>query len=161
MLAHSERPRWLFYLNWILLTLLGLPLAFVLNLFVVGLLTAVVGDYVYVAGVRHITEDYVGMYTFVPLAGLLTGVMQYGLLRLYLPRMGGWVAATLGGWLVGVGLALLPGWLGWAGPWFTVPLAFLVMGLALSRNAAWYFSASPGGRPAGTGALSRNWAPPW
>jgi hypothetical protein len=105
--------------------------AFVLNLFLLGLITAIVGDYIDVAGVRHITEDYLGMYTFVPLTGLLTGVLQYGLLRRYLPRMGWWVAATMGGWLLGACLTQIPGWLGWTNPLFNLDLTFLVMGLSI------------------------------
>ena len=74
------------------------------------------GDIIYVNGVRHITEDYLALYIFIPLAGLFMGFLQYGLLRRYLPRMGWWVIATIGGWLMGGLLILIPSWLNWISP---------------------------------------------
>ena len=103
----SQKPDWSFYLGWIGVTVLALPIAFVLTLVIMRIIITFVGDYLYVDGVRHITEDYLAMYFLVPLAGLVTGVMQYGLLRRTLPRMGGWVLATLGGWLLGMLLVAL------------------------------------------------------
>lgn len=131
MIATTATPRWRFYLLWILLTVLCLPIAFVLDLLLMRIITRFVGDYVYVGGVRHITEDYLGMYAFIPFAGLVTGVLQYGLLRRYLPHMGWWVATTLGGWLVGGYLVLIPTWLGWESPLFTIGLAFVALGLSI------------------------------
>ena len=32
--------------------------------------------------------------------GLFSGVFQYSLLQLYVPKMGGWIVATLAGWLL-------------------------------------------------------------
>ncbi len=131
MTVNAEKPRWSFYLLWIAGAVLCVPLAFFLNLLFVRIVTPFVGDFVYVAGVPHITEDYFYMYTFIPIAGLLTGLLQYGLLRRYLARMSWWVAMTLGGWLVGVFLDLLPGWLGWTSPLFTAGLAMIVLGLSI------------------------------
>jgi hypothetical protein len=59
-------------------------------------------------------------------------VLQYGLLRRYLPRMGWWVLATSGGWLLG--LFLISGSF-----WFdictyescSIDLAFIVLGLSI------------------------------
>ena len=97
-----------------------------------NIITNVVGDVIYVDGVRRITEDYLGMYTFIPLLGLFTGVLQYGLLRRYLPRMGWWVWATLGGWLLGVLLILISRWLNfWTYETFDIDLAFIVLGLSI------------------------------
>ena len=59
-----------------------------------------VGDTIQVGRQTHITEDFLLIYVFLPLMGLLTGLLQYLLLRRYLPRMGGWVVATLLGWLL-------------------------------------------------------------
>src|SRR5512146_2263877 len=111
MMANNEKPRWSLYLNWILLTLICVPAAFFLSILILGIATNFVGDYIYVNGVQHITEDYLALYVFVPMAGLLTGVAQYGLLRRYLPRMGWWVLATTGGWLLGALLVSIPAWL--------------------------------------------------
>ena len=156
MIANSERPRWLFYLLWILLTLLCVPIAFVLDLIIMRIITLFVGDFIYVDGVRHITEDYLAMYTFIPIVGLLTGVLQYGLLRRYLPQMGWWVAATVAGWLLGVFLTLIPGWLSWTNPLFNLDVAFIVMGLSIGAwqwlllrrrlpRAGWWIGANVAG----------------
>jgi hypothetical protein len=81
--------------------------------------------------VRQITEDYLGLYIFIPIAGLLTGLLQYGLLCHYLSQMGWWVAATIGGWLLGILLTMVPGWLNWTSQLFNFDLAFIVMGLSI------------------------------
>jgi hypothetical protein len=39
--------------------------------------------------------------------GLLTGILQYTLLRHYLPQMGWWIGATLSGWLLPFGLGFV------------------------------------------------------
>ncbi len=91
-----------------------------------------VGDYIYVDGVRYITEDYLWGYFFVPIVGLLTGLLQYGLLRRYLPHMGWWVLDTTGGWLLGALLILISGWLNfWTYESFDIDLAFIVMGFSI------------------------------
>lgn len=57
--------------------------------------------------------------------------MQYGLLRRYLPRMGWWVLATIGGWLLG--LLLIFGWINiWTFASFDMDLAFIVLGLSIA-----------------------------
>jgi hypothetical protein len=156
MIAKNEKPRWFFYLLWILVTLLCFPAAFILDLVILRVIIHFVGDFMYVEGVRHITEDYLGTYTFIPIVGLLTGLLQYGLLRRYLPQMGGWVAATSGGWLLGAFLALLPGWLNWTNPLFTMDSAFIVMGLSIGAGqwlllrrhlprAGWWIAANVAG----------------
>ena len=131
MIANHEQPRWSFYLLWILLTMFCVPMAFFLNLIILRLIILFVGDFIYVNGVQHITEDYLALYAFVPLMGLLTGVLQYELLRRYLPHMGWWVAATIGGWLLGAFLILLPGWLNPTNTVLSLDLAFLIMGLSI------------------------------
>ena len=131
MIANLEKPRWFFYLLWILLTLLCVPIAFFLDLAILRLIILFVGEYITVVGVRHITEDFLGLYTFVPIAGVLTGLLQYGLLRRYLPQMGWWVAATTGGWLLGAFVNVIPGWLNWKNPFFNLDAALVVMGLSI------------------------------
>ena len=156
MTANNEKPRWFFYLLWILLTLLCVPIAFFLDLIILRIIILFVGDFIYVDGVRHITEDYLYMYTFIPIVGFLTGALQYGLLRRYLPHMGWWVAMTMGGWLLGVFLDLIPGWLGWTSPLFTGGLAFVVLGLSIGAGqwlllrrrlsrAGWWIGANVAG----------------
>lgn len=127
-----KKPEWFFYPAWIILTMLCVPIAFVLNLAILRVITIFVGDFIYVDGVRHITEDYLSMYTFISLVGLLTGLLQYRLLRRYLPHMGWWVLATTGGWLLGALLILISGWLNfWTYESFDIDLAFIVMGLSI------------------------------
>jgi hypothetical protein len=131
MIMNNEKPRWSFYLIWIILTSLCIPIAFFLNFAVLRIIIEFVGDFIYVNGVRHITEDYLFLYTFIPMVGLLIGILQYGLLRHYLPRMGWWVLATTAGWLLGVFLIVLSGWLKFIDETFNLDLAFLLMGLAI------------------------------
>ena len=153
MIANSEKPRWFFYPIWIILTFLCVPIAFFLDLAILRIITSFVGDFIYVDGVRHITEDYLGMYLFVPLVGLLTGVLQYGLLRRYLPRMGWWVLATTGGWLLGVLLIAIPAWLNWTDGSSNLDFAFILIGLSIGAGqwlllqrrlprAAWWIVAN-------------------
>jgi hypothetical protein len=106
-----------------------------------------------VNGVRHITEDYLFMYIFVPTVSLLTGAFQYTLLRRYLPRMGGWVLVTSAGWLLGILLVLMPDWLNWRSGSLNFDLAFPLMGLAIGiaqwlllqrqlSHAGWWIAAN-------------------
>jgi len=102
-----------------------------LSFAVLSIIIQFVGDFIYVNGVHHITEDYLFIYTFIPMVGLLTGVLQYGLLRRYLPCMGWWVLATTGGWLLGLLLFLLPNWLNWTNRSLNLDMMFILMGLAI------------------------------
>jgi hypothetical protein len=152
--ASLKKPERSFYLGWIVFTSLCVPVAYFLSIIILKIITNIVGDFVYVNGVRHITEDYLGMYVFVPLVSLLTGALQYGLLRRYLPRMGWWVVATVAGWLLGVLSIALPGWLGWTDtPLNNLDLIFLVMGVAIGitqwlllrrrlARAGWWIAAN-------------------
>lgn len=131
-MATIKKPEWFFYPTWIILTLLCVPLAFFINIAIMLVITSFIGDFIYVDGVRHITEDYLSMYTFIPIVGFVTGLLQYGLLRRYLPHMGWWVLATTGGWLLGGFLILISGWLNiWPYESFDLDLAFIVMGLSI------------------------------
>jgi hypothetical protein len=126
-----KKPEWFFYPTWIMLTFLSIPVAFLFDLVILRMITNFVGEYIYVNGVRHITEDYLSIYTFVPIAGLLTGVFQFGLLRRYLPRMGWWVLATAGGWLLGMLLIVISNRLRWTNSSINLDFVFLVMGLSI------------------------------
>ena len=130
-----EKPEWTFYLVWVILTTLCIPIAFILDLVVLKAIISFVGDFIYVNGVQHVTEDYLFSYTFVPVAGLITGVLQYWLLHRYLTRMGWWILATTGGWLLGLLIILIPGWLDfWNFEVFDLDLAFILMGLSIGTG---------------------------
>jgi hypothetical protein len=79
--VNFKKPKRSFYLSWIVLTAFSVPIAFFFSLIALKIVTNIVGDYVFVNGVRHITEDYLAMYVLVSIASLLTGALQYGLLR--------------------------------------------------------------------------------
>jgi len=102
-----KKPEWFFYPAWIILPLLCVPTAFALYFVITRIINYFGGHYIYVDGVRHISEDYLLVYIFVPLIALLLGSLQYGLLRRYLPRMGWWMPATLLGYSLGLLLTLL------------------------------------------------------
>lgn len=136
MIRNNDEPRWALYAMWIIQSLFCIPIAFLLDFFILAIITLLVGDYIFVNGVPHITEDYLFMYISIPTVSLLTGAAQYMLLRRYLPRMDGWVLATMGGWLLGVLLVLMPGWLNWISGSLNFDLAFPLMGLAIG-TAQW------------------------
>lgn len=131
MIEHNKKPGWFFYPSWVILTFISVPIAFFLDLIILRIIESFVGDFIYVNGVRHITEDYLGMYPFVPIVGLLTGILQYGLLRRFLPRMGWWVLTTAGGWLLGVLLIMISSWLGWMEASINIKFVFIMMGLSI------------------------------
>ncbi len=148
----DKKPEGSFYVAWILLTTLCIPAGFFAGLFLVKILTSFTGDYIYVNGVRHIAEDYLGLFFMVPAIGLLTGAAQYGMLRRILPRMGWWVPVTVGGWLLGMYLVATFTRLHWVGPFHLNP-AYLLLGLSigfgqwlvLRRNlhaAGWWIAAN-------------------
>ena len=155
--AGPKKPEWSFYLSWIVLTSLCVPIAFFLDVVILRIITSFVGEYVYVNGVRHITEDYLAIYPFIPVVGLLTGLLQCWLLRRYLPRMGWWVFATAAGWLLGILLILIPGWLHWTDTFLNnLDMIFLVMGLSIGMaqwlllrrrlaRAGWWIAANVAG----------------
>jgi len=155
--ANLKKPAWSFYLSWIVLTAFSVPIAFFLSIIILKIITDLVGDYVFVNGVHHITEDYLAMYALVPSISIVTGALQYGLLRQYLPRMGWWVLVTVAGWFLGVLLIALPGWLGWIdAPLNNLDLIFLAMGFAIGiaqwlylrrrfARAGWWIAANVAG----------------
>ncbi len=100
MTTNFKRPDWYFYPGWVGVSILAFVLSFLAYFPVIGLITRWVGGTIYVNGVRHITEDYLFIYFFFPTLCLISGVLQYGLLRLYVPKLGGWILATLAGCLI-------------------------------------------------------------
>lgn len=99
MTTNFKRPDWYFYPGWVGVSILAFVLSLLAYFPVIGLITRWVGGTIYVNGVRHITEDYLFIYFFFPTLCLISGVLQYSLLRLYVPKMGGWILATLAGCL--------------------------------------------------------------
>jgi hypothetical protein len=132
--ALHKKPDWSFYLAWILVTFLSIPLAFLLDLVVLHAITRFVGDFIYVNGVQHITEDYLMVYTFVPIMGILTGALQYTLLQRYLPRMGWWIPATIGGWLLGMLLVAMMTKFVWRGAAYNLDFMFITMGFSIGMG---------------------------
>ncbi|MGB8645907.1 MAG: hypothetical protein WCF84_11770 [Anaerolineae bacterium] len=116
-----RKPAWFFYPGWVVLTAISIPIAFFIAMAIMSPIVRTVGDTIVVGGQRHITEDFLPAYILVPVLGLLTGSLQYLLLRLYLPRMGWWIAVTFVGWLLPFAIlsflfsiAALPGFTGTA-----------------------------------------------
>lgn len=100
----NRKPSWFFYPAWIILTALCVPIALGLYFVIIRGIMIFIGDRIYL---NDPTEEFLFGYIFVPAAGILMGIAQFGLLRRYLPRMGWWVLATAGGWLLGLVLILI------------------------------------------------------
>jgi hypothetical protein len=95
-----KRPDWFFYPGWVLANVLAIALSWFAYFPIIDVVTRFVGQTIQVNGKTRITEDYLFMVIFFPTLCLLSGVFQYILLRLYLPKIGGWVLATGAGCLV-------------------------------------------------------------
>jgi hypothetical protein len=94
------------------LSAISIPIAWSITWAIVSRIVQVVGGRIQVAGHSHITEDFIGGYVLLPMLGLLIGVLQYLLLRRYLPRMVWWIPATVLGWALPLLLGLASvGWL--------------------------------------------------
>ncbi len=113
MITIYKKPEWYFFPGWVLLSTLSFFLAGVITWIIVGQVVNVIGGRVMINGRSHITEDWLAGYVFVPLLGVATGLLQYLLLRRYLPRMGWWIAVTILGVLlvpvIGYMSTFLPG----------------------------------------------------
>jgi hypothetical protein len=99
MIANNGRPRWFFYLGWVVLNIIAVVIAWYITRAIISQVTNIVGDRIQVGGQSRITEDFLFVYLLLPIIGLLTGFIQYTLLRQHLPRMAWWIAATFLGWL--------------------------------------------------------------
>jgi hypothetical protein len=106
--SNMKRPDWFFYPGWVMASILAITLSWFAYFLVIGIVTRWIGHTIQVNGQTRITEDYLFFYIFLPMLGLLSGILQYSLLRLYIPKMGGWILATMAGYLlVFVALVLL------------------------------------------------------
>ncbi|HEX6034970.1 MAG TPA: hypothetical protein VFY83_11065 [Anaerolineales bacterium] len=100
MLANNEKPRWSFYLGWVVLNFIAVIIAWYIAWTLISQITKIVGGTIQIGRESHITEDFLLLYVLFPIIGLLTGICQYILLRRYLPHMEYWIAATLLSWLI-------------------------------------------------------------
>ena len=98
LMTINRKPALFFYPAWIILTALCVPIA-------LGLYLVIIRGIMIFTGENF--EDFLVYFVFVPTAGILMGIAQFGLLRRYLPRMGWWVLATVGGWSLGLVLIQL------------------------------------------------------
>jgi hypothetical protein len=157
VITDSRKPKWFFYPGWVVLSVISIPIALAIYWVLISQIKKVVGDTILVGGQPHITEDFLLTYICFPTIGLLTGFLQYLLLRRYLPRMGWWIVATTLGWsLIFIGDRLLyrtlytP--LGADSIWFAALMVMLVSGsiglpqwLVLRQcvqHAAWWILAN-------------------
>ena len=102
MTVHLQRPKWLFYPEWVALHILSVLVALGTYLVLISLIGQWVGDRIVVGGQSRITEDYLLPYIFWPVLALANGLLQALLLRRWLPRIGWWVVATALGWSLGL-----------------------------------------------------------
>jgi hypothetical protein len=106
-LPGRQRAPWLFYPGWFVATLASLPIAGAIGFAIIKLAVNVLGGRIEVGGESHITEDFLFSWVFFPLLGLVTGVLQFLLLRGRMPRAGWWIAATTLGWSMPLLLGIL------------------------------------------------------
>ena len=102
MISNNSKPSGLFYPAWVALSSVSIPITFAIYWALISLVKEVVGNTIQVGGQPHITEDFLLPYILWPTLGLVTGLLQYLLLRRHLPRIGWWIAATTLGWLLGL-----------------------------------------------------------
>lgn len=100
MTITTERPRWFFYFGWVALNVSAVIMAWYLSWAIISQVTNIFGDTIRVGGESHITEDAIFLCVLFPITGLLIGILQFILLRRYLPHMTSWIAATFLGWLM-------------------------------------------------------------
>ena len=100
MIANNEKPRWFFYLGWVVLNFIAVVMAWYISWALISQITNIVGGTIQVGGQSRFTEDFLFLYVLFPIIGLLTGIFQYTLLHRYLPHMAWWIAATFLGWLM-------------------------------------------------------------
>ena len=96
------KPGWFFYLAWGVMSSISIPVALATYRIVSSLVVGAIGSTIQVGGQRHITEDFLLPIIFWPALGLVTGLLQYVLLRRYLLRIGWWIGTTTLGWSLGL-----------------------------------------------------------
>jgi hypothetical protein len=138
LITLTEKPRWLFYAGWVVLHVVAAAAAWYLTWGAMKLVTQWVGDRIQVAGQSHITEDFLFMYVLFPAIGLVSGVLQYLLLRRFFPHAGWWIAATVLGWLTPFAVgALVISVLGRRNDTLSIMVGLLVMGMVIAVPQWW------------------------
>jgi len=126
---------WLLIAGWIVLSILSLLLAQWATWAILKGIQDVIGDTIQVAGQTRITEDFLATYVIIPLAGFFSGLLQFLLLRLFIPKAGWWILATALGWMVPfaiLGILSIFSPADWAvNTMITVPFLFSIIGGAL------------------------------
>ena len=87
MIIANKKPGWFFYFRWVALNAIAVIMAHYITWAIMPL-------------VPDRGDDGLFLYLLFPIIGLLTGILQYILLRRYLPHMRWWIAATFLGWLM-------------------------------------------------------------
>ena len=87
LIIANEKPGWFFYFRWVALNAIAVIMAHYITWAIMSLVT-------------ESGDDGLFLYLLFPIIGLLTGILQYILLRRYLPHMRWWIAATCLGWLM-------------------------------------------------------------
>jgi hypothetical protein len=100
MITTNKKPRWFFYPGWVVLNAMTIVIAWYIAEKLISVIVNAIGGTIQVGGQMRITEDFLFFHVLFPSIGLLTGILQYALLRPYLQHMAWWVAATLLGWLL-------------------------------------------------------------
>ena len=157
MITNNRKPSWFFYPAWVALVSISIPITFAIYWALISFVKEAVGSTIQVGGQPHITEDFLLPYILWPALGLVTGFLQYLLLRRHLSRIGWWIAVTTLGWSLGLigGRVLyrtLYGTLDVSAIWFETLMTALAggaMGLAQwlvlhqrVRHAAWWILAN-------------------
>ena len=93
-------PQRFFYLEWIVLNAVTVVMAWYIAWALISMIEIVIGGTIQIGGQPRITEDSLFLYVLFPSIGLFTGIIQFILLRRYLPRMTGWIVATFLGWMM-------------------------------------------------------------
>jgi hypothetical protein len=134
----NRKPSWLFYLAWIGLHAVGAVIAWYVTWAAISLIQNVIGSTIQVDGRTRIVEDFLFVYLLLPFMGLSTGIVQYTLLRRYLPRMAWWIAATVLGWMMPlvIGPVISP-FLERGSGTFTIMLGMALIGVVVALPQWW------------------------
>lgn len=154
MLTNNQKPRWIFYLGWVVLNAFAFIIAWYITWALISQIIDIVGDTIQVRGQTRFTEDFLFLYILFPVIGLLTGLLQFTLLRQYLTNMAWWIAATFLGWL----MAFVTGFfiimiLEQRNDTFSIMFGMLLIGATIAvpqwwllrkrvRNASWWILAN-------------------
>ena len=124
MIIANEKPGWFFYFGWVALNASAVIMAWYITFAIMDLVTG--------------EDDSLIFILLFPIIGLLTGILQYILLRRYLPHMVWWIGATFLGWLMPFVIGFIVTRLfvpGNSTVW--IVLGMLVLGMAIALPQWW------------------------